>query len=86
MWPGRIRKSSSCAIGDPGNVEKDESLQALDIGVHIAPIARTLQNVNKNPRETTNRPSRNVRPFIWPSFGWESVPSCDPYLAFVGLR
>lgn len=49
------------------NVEKRTQIQGLRHLAHIAQNGRNVQYAPKNPKKTTNRPPRNVRPFILPS-------------------
>jgi hypothetical protein len=52
------------------NVQKRQLQQGVEGRAHIAGGRRTLPDQRKTPAKTTNRPSRTLRPFIWPSVGW----------------
>jgi hypothetical protein len=49
------------------NVQKVIIAQCVDGTAHIAPQGHTLLGRRKIQAKTIDRPSRNVRPFIWPS-------------------
>jgi hypothetical protein len=49
------------------NVQKVIIKQYVDGTAHIAPQGRTLPDERKVEAKSIDRPSRNVRPFIWPS-------------------
>lgn len=69
MRPGRGWKSFSSAIAGPGNVRKTEDGQCVDGAAHLARRGRTLRDRRKTQAKTTDRQSRTLRPFIWPSVG-----------------
>jgi hypothetical protein len=49
------------------NVQKVVIKQYVDGTAHIVPQGRTLPDRRKIEAKSIDRPSRNVRPFIWPS-------------------
>jgi prevent-host-death family protein len=49
------------------NVQKVVVMQYVDGLAHIAPQDHTLPDRRKTEAKSIDRPSRNVRPFIWPS-------------------
>src|SRR5574337_1666170 len=69
MRPGRGWKSFSSAIAGPCNVRKTEDGQCVDGAAHLACRGRTLPDQREIPAKTTDRQSRTLRPFIWPSVG-----------------
>jgi hypothetical protein len=73
--PGRMRNSRSSAIGVPGNVPITTKIQTVRWVWHLADTRRNVREGRKNLEKTINRPRRNVRPFILPSFGrGDSLP------------
>ena len=75
MRPGRGWKSFSSAIAGSGNVQKRQVRQGIEGRAHIAGGRRTLPDQRKTPAKTTDRSSRTLRPFIWPSVG------CFPHVS-----
>jgi hypothetical protein len=67
-------------------VRKVEPRQYLDIGAHLARIARTLPESRESPRKTRPRPRRTLPAFILPSFGWFLRVSPIRTLFFAGLH
>jgi hypothetical protein len=51
----------------PRNVRKFYGMQGFVPVAHIAAKGRNVQKAQENRAKTTNRPKRNVRPFILPS-------------------
>ena len=57
-----------------GNVPKDEPPECVDGEAHIARPSPTLPKRKIRPAKTTNRPRRNVWPFILPSLFQPRLP------------
>ncbi|MCQ8280132.1 hypothetical protein NFI95_16945 [Acetobacteraceae bacterium KSS8] len=56
-------------MAGPGNVPKTQDQQGVASAAHIARWGRTLPDRPKTQTKTTDRQSRTLRPFIWPSVG-----------------
>ncbi len=73
----RMRNSS--AIASLRNVQKTQQVWRVEQSAHIAPKADKVRNAPENPSKTTDRATRNVRPFSLPSCGcWTCRPRWRP--------
>jgi hypothetical protein len=52
-----------------GNVRESKARQSVEASAHIMRRSGTLRERRKTRTKTNDRPSRTVRPFIWPSVG-----------------
>jgi hypothetical protein len=69
-----------------GNVRKTQDWQGIEAAAHIARAGRTLPDQPKTQTKTTDRQSRTLRPFIWPSVGRFLHFSPDRPSFFPGAR
>jgi len=73
-------------MADAGNVWKTQDRQSVEGAAHIARARRTLPDRPKTPTKTTDRQSRTLRSFIWPSVGRFLLFPLDRPSFFPGTR
>jgi hypothetical protein len=68
------------------NVRKTQDRQSVEVAAHTARAGRTLPDRPKTQIKTTDRQSRTLRPFIWPSVGRFLLSSPDRPSFFPEMR